>query len=240
MTGAPETTRVLLPDDEDWLSLFMGMEEPLLMQLALNARAVQEGDEEVWELPPNLDGIGAHQAWGRLFGALPEPLRHTGTNIGRYEPNRERPAGRYALYAPDGRWEHTPLYPADVDPHDVAAVAAVLTHFRAALDGTDHTQLGDFLQQMADDWADPGREGNDRQMVEDFLRGLSVWQLPHQPDVDVLLEAVAAAGPGDETPERIVLTAPQEDAYQTFMRRVSAAVAGNSPHDYALHRYANS
>ncbi|MFI8944799.1 hypothetical protein [Streptomyces syringium] len=46
--------------------------------------------------------------------------------------------------------------------------------------------------------------------------------------------------PGDETSERIVLTPPQEDAYQTFMRRVSAAVAGNSPHDYALHRYANS
>ncbi|MFJ8388653.1 hypothetical protein ACIQ9Q_29830 [Streptomyces sp. NPDC094438] len=230
--------RVLLPDDEDWLSLFMGMEEPLLMQLALNARAAQQGDEEVWELPPDLDGVGAHEAWGRLFQALPEPLRHTGTNIGRSEPNRDRPAGCYALYAPDGRWEHTPLYPADVDPRDIATVAAVLAHFRTALDGTDHTQLGDFLQQMADDWADPGREGNDRQMVEDFLRGLSVWQLPHQPDVDVLLEAVA--GPGGETPERIVLTPPQEDAYQTFMRRVSAAVTGNSPHDYALHRYANS
>ncbi|WP_432140085.1 hypothetical protein [Streptomyces sp. bgisy154] len=238
MTDAPKA-RVLLPDDEDWLSLFMGMEEPLLMQLALNARADQEGDEEVWELPPDLDGVGAHEAWGRLFQALPEPLRHTGTNIGRSEPNRDRPAGSYALYAPDG-WEHTALYPADVDPRDVAAVAAVLAHFRKALDGTDRTQLGDFLQQMADDWADPGREGNDRQMVEDFLRGLSVWQLPHQPDVDVLLEAVTVAGPGGETPERIVLTPPQEDAYQSFIRRVSAAVAGNSPFDYALHRFANS
>ncbi|MFD3890711.1 hypothetical protein [Streptomyces microflavus] len=240
MNSAPEKTRVLLPDDEDWLSLFMGMEEPLLMQLALNARAVQKGDDEVWELPTDLDGIGAYEAWGRLFGALPEPLRHTGTNIGRSVPDQEQPAGRYTLYAPDGRWEHTPLYPADVDLRDVAAVAAVLAHFRTALDGTDGTQLGDFLQQMADDWADPGREGNDRQMVEDFLRGLSLWHLPHQPDVDVLLEAVTAAGPGAETPERIVLTLPQEDAYQAFMRRVSAAVAGNSPHDYALHRYANS
>lgn len=240
MTDAPETNRVLLPDDEDWLALFIGMEEPLLMPLALNARAIQAGDEEVWELPPDLNGIGAHQAWGRLYGALPEPLRHTGTNIGRSVPNRERPAGCYALYAPDGRWEHTPLYPADVDPHDIAPVAAVLTHFRTALDGTDRTQLGDFLQQMADDWADPGREGNDRQMVEDFTRGLSVWQLPHQPDADVLLEAVAVAGPGDETPERIILTLPQEDAYQTFMRRVSAAVAGKSPHHYALHRFASS
>lgn len=240
MTDAPEKTRVLLPDDEDWLSLFMGMEEPLLLQLALNARAVQQGDEDVWELPPNLDGAGAYEAWGRLFQALPEPLRHTGTNIGRYEPDRERPAGRYALYAPDGRWEHTSLYPAAADPGDVATVAAVLDHFRTALDGTDHTQLADFLQQVADDWADPGREGNARQMVQDFTRGLSVWQLPHQPDADVLLEAVTAAGPDDETPERIVLTPPQEDAYQTFMRRVSAAVTGNSPHDYALHRFANS
>ncbi|MGA5643268.1 hypothetical protein ACPCTN_31580 [Streptomyces cinereoruber] len=240
MTDTPAKTRALLPDDEDWLSLFMGMEEPLLMQLALNARAVQEGDEDVWDLPSDLDGVGAHEAWGRLFQALPEPLRHTGTNIGRSAPDRNRPAGCYTLYAPDGRWEHTPLYPADVDPADVATVAAVLDHFRTALDGTDHTQLADFLQQMADDWADPGREGNDRQMVEDFTRGLSVWQLPHQPDVDVLLEAVAAAGPSDQAPERIVLTPPQEDAYQTFMRRVSAAVAGNSPHDYALHQFANN
>ncbi|MYS36346.1 hypothetical protein K388_07128 [Streptomyces sp. KhCrAH-43] len=238
MTDAPERTLVLLPDDEDWLSLFMGMEEPLLTQLALNSRAVQAGDEEVWELPQDLDGVGAHEAWGRLFQALPEPLRHTGRNIGRYEPNQERPTGRYTLYAPDSRWEHTPLYPADVDPRDVAAVAAVLAHFRTALDGTDHTELADFLQQMADDWADPGREGNAKRMVEDFTRGLSVWQLPHQPDTAVLLAAVA--GPGGETPERIVLTPPQEDAYQTFTRRVSAAVAGNSPHDYVLHHYANS
>ncbi len=167
-----------------------------------------------------------------------EPLRHTGTNIGRYHPDQNLPAGRYTLYAPDGRWEHTPLYPADIDPRDVAAVAAVLARFRTALDGTDHTQLADFLQQMADDWADPGREGNNRQMVEDFTRGLSLWQLPRQPDTGVLLAAVA--GPGGETPEQVVLTPPQEDAYQTFMRRVSAAVAGASPHDYALHHYANS
>ncbi|RPK32660.1 hypothetical protein EES39_38325 [Streptomyces sp. ADI92-24] len=240
MTDATETLRVLLPDDEDWLSLFMGMEEPLLMQLALNTRAVQEGDEEVWELPPGLDGVGVQEAWGRLFQALPEPLRHTGTNIARSQPNRDRPAGRYALYAPDGRWEHTALYPTDIDPRDVATVAAVLDHFRTAIEGKDHTQLADFLQQMADDWADPGREGNDRQMVDDFARGLSVLRLPHQPDVDVLLEAVAGAGPGDGAPGRIVLAPAQEDAYQTFMRRVSAAVAGNSPHDYALHRYANN
>ncbi|QIP74654.1 hypothetical protein [Streptomyces sp. VN1] len=133
MTDTPVKPRVLLPDDEDWLSLFMGMEEPLLMQLALNARAVQEGDEEVWDLPPGLDGVGAHEAWGRLFQALPEPLRHTGRNIGRSEPDRNRPAGCYTLYAPDGRWEHTPLYPADVDPRDVATVAAVLDHSRGIL-----------------------------------------------------------------------------------------------------------
>ncbi|MFE2529463.1 hypothetical protein ACFXEL_35150 [Streptomyces sp. NPDC059382] len=238
---APERLRVLLPDDEDWLSLFMGMEEPLLIQLDLNARAAQQGGEDVWELPPGLDAIGAREAWDRLFQALPEPLRHTGANIGRSEPSRERPAGQqYALYAPDGRWEHTPLYPADVDPRDVATVAAVLAHLHTAIDGTGHAQLGDFLQLIADEWADPGREGSGRQMVEDFVRGLSVWQLPHQPDTDVLLEAVAAAGPDGETPERIVLTPQQEDAYQTFMRRVSAAVTGSSPHDYALHRYTNS
>lgn len=240
MTENPAQRRVLLPDDEDWLALFMNMEEPLLQQLALNTRAVRAGEEDVWQLPADLDGTAAHDAWGRLFQALPAPLRHTATNTGRYVPSAARPPGQYTLYAPDGRWEHTPLYPADVDPRDVATVAAVLDHFRKALDGTDHTQLGDFLQQMADDWADPGREGNDRQMVQDFTRGLSVWHLPHQPDVDVLLEAVAAADRGDQAPERIVLTSPQEDAYQSFMRRVSAAVAGNSPHDYALHQFANS
>lgn len=239
MTDAPEEHRVLLPDDEDWLSLFMGMEEPLLMQLALNTRATIMGRTDVWEMPADMDGIAAHDAWGRLFRAMPEPLRHTGTNTGRSVPSGDRPAGQYTLHAPDGRWEHTPLYAADVDPRDIATVAAVLDHFRTALDGSDHTQLGDFLQQMADDWADPGREGNHRKMVEDFTRGLSVWQLPHQPDVDVLLEVVNMTDVGDETPERIVLTLPQEDAYQSFMHRVSSAVAGSSPHDYALHRYAN-
>lgn len=240
MTDAPEQVRVLLPDDEDWLSLFMGMEEPLLMQLALNTRAAQAGDEEVWEMPPGLDGAAAHEAYGRLFQALPAPLRHAARNIERSAPDPDRPAGRYALYAPDGRWEHTALYPADIDPRDVATVAAVLAHFRTAIEGKGHTQLGDFIQQMADDWADPGREGNDRRMVDDFARGLAVLELPHQPDVDVLLEAVTVAGHGDGAADRIVLAPPQEGAYQSFMRRVSAAVAGNSPHDYALHRYANS
>lgn len=240
MTEPTGALRVLLPDDEDWLSLLMGMEEPLLMQLALNTRAAQAGDEEVWEMPQGLDGAAAHEAYGRLYQALPEPLRHTARNIARSEPDRDRPAGRYTLYAPDGRWEHTPLYPADVDPRDIATVAAVLAHFRTAIEGKDCTQLGDFLQQMADDWADPGREGNARQMVDDFDRGLSVLQLPHEADADVLLEAVTVAGPDGEAPERIVLGPPQEDAYQTFMRRVSAAVTGNSPHDYALHRFANS
>lgn len=93
MTENPAQRRVLLPDDEDWLALFMNMEEPLLQQLALNTRAVRAGEEDVWQLPADLDGAAAHDAWGRLFQALPAPLRHTATNTGRYVPSAARPPG---------------------------------------------------------------------------------------------------------------------------------------------------
>ncbi|MEU9480805.1 hypothetical protein [Streptomyces sp. NPDC048191] len=239
MTETPNRRRVLLPDDEDWLALFMNMEEPLLQQLALNSRAVCAGEEDVWELPADLDGAAAHDAWGRLFQALPEPLRHTATNTGRYRPSDAQPAGKYTLYAPDGRWEHTALYPADIDPRDVDTVASVLAHFRRAVEGQDDTELADFLEQMAGDWAEPGRDGDPKQLVDFFARGLAVLHLDDQPDTKVLLAAVAAAG-GEEAPERIVLTPAQEDAYQRFATRLSSAVAGTSAHDYALHRFANN
>ncbi|MFC8223842.1 hypothetical protein ACFUTY_37445 [Streptomyces sp. NPDC057362] len=239
MTETPARRRVLLPDDEDWLALFMNMEEPLLLQLALNTRAVRDGEEDVWQLPADLDGAAAHDAWGRLFQALPAPLRHTATNTNRSVPNDARPPGQYILYAPDGRWEHTPLYPADIDPRDVDTVAAVLAHFRRAVEGHDDTQLADFLEQLADDWAEPGRNGDPEKLVNDFARGLAVLHLDRQPDTKVLLTAVAAAGPGQEPPERIVLTPAQEDAYQRFATRLSSAVAGTTAHDYTLHRFAN-
>ncbi|KUF17410.1 hypothetical protein [Streptomyces silvensis] len=242
-TGSTQPRRVLLPDDEDWLAQLMGMEEPLLMQLALNSRAAAEGREDVWEMPADLDGAAVHDAFGRLYQALPAPLRHTAANTGRSVPDSNRPAGTYTLYAPDGRYEYTPLYPADVDPDDVAVLAAALAHFRTALEGTDGTDLADFLQQMADEWSEPGRrrEPDDgTRLVDSFAHGLAVLQLPHQPDTEQLLDAVAATAPGSEAvPARIVLTEAQNDAYQRFMTRVSAAVT-EGRHDYALHRYATS
>ncbi|TGN72208.1 hypothetical protein E5083_30175 [Streptomyces bauhiniae] len=243
MTGDTESRRVLLPDDEDWLAQLMGMEEPLLMQLALNTRAAAAGDQDVWEMPAGLDGAAVHDAFGRLYQALPAPLRHTAANTGRSVPDRDRPAGTYTLRAPDGRYEYTPLYPADVDPGDIAVLAAALAHFRTALQGTDGTELADFLQQIADEWSEPGRhqEPDDgTRLVDSFARGLAVLQLPRQHDTEQLLDAVAAAAPGSETvPEQIVLTETQNDAYQRFMTRVSAAVT-DGRHDYALHRFATS
>ncbi|GHH54520.1 hypothetical protein [Streptomyces candidus] len=231
--------RLLLPDDEDWLGLLMGMEEPLLLQLSLNTRDARAGDEDVWEVPADLDTVAAHDAWGRIIQALPEPLREGARNSGRYVPAETRPAGQYTLYAPDGRYEHTPLYPVNIDQNDVAALVALLGHLRRALEGKGGSQLGEFLESLAGDWAEPGREPDAKRLVGDFARALAVLQLERQPDVELLLNALAAVGPDERATDPIVLSPPQEDAYQRYMTRVSSAVAGGDRHEYALHRFAN-
>ncbi|WP_329021106.1 hypothetical protein [Streptomyces sp. NBC_01601] len=238
MTDTPSRL-ALLPDDEDWLGLLMGMEEPLLLQLSLNTRDARAGDEEVWEVPEDLDGIAAHDAWGRIFQALPEPLREGARNTGRYVSSEARPAGQYTLYAPDGRYEHTPLYPVDIDQNDVATLAALLAHLRRALEGGGGTQLGEFLDALAGDWAEPGRDPDAKRLVGDFARALAVLRLEPQPDTELLLNALAAAGPDERATAPIVLSPSQEDAYQRYMTRVSSAVAGGDRHEYALHRFVN-
>src|SRR5262245_17034023 len=103
-TTAAATPR-LLPADENFLGDLVSLEEPLLIWLGQTTRDTRADEEDVWQLPPTLDGEKAHAAWGDILTALPEGLRR-----GWYALRAgEEPKGGNRLYGPDG-YEHTPLY----------------------------------------------------------------------------------------------------------------------------------
>ncbi|MGW6605170.1 hypothetical protein [Streptomyces sp. NPDC055036] len=222
----------LLPADEHFLADFFDLEEPLLMWLDQTTRDARAGADDVYELPAGLDGEAAHEAWARIFAALPEGLRNErhALRTGEEVKNGNKVVG------PDG-YEYTPLYAVPADPADVEVLVALLDHFRKALAReTGYADLHSILDD-ASEWY--GNESADRvpenaeKVVARLARAVAVLQLQDD-DAQALLAAVTVAGPD----RRIVLTAQQEHAAARYFDRVITAVTeGKPPVERALARF---
>ncbi|GAB2717268.1 hypothetical protein [Kitasatospora kifunensis] len=192
MSTAPEpqdrTAVLLLPASEDVLGPLLRLEEPLLWWLR------PDGDpDDFWELPEGLDGEAVYQAYNRVLDALPgEVIRLV--NTGLYElPLAVQPI------APDGRWEHAPLYVVEVASADVTVLARLGAELRRALSSEPGTAgLREFLDQVAE-WRsseDPsGGPVTTATVVREALQGVAVL-LQEQGLPEELDGQIAAADPG--------------------------------------------
>ncbi|MGK4578439.1 hypothetical protein [Kitasatospora sp. HPMI-4] len=211
---------MLLPENEEWLHALFVIEDPLLVALAEASNRAAAGDEDAPRLPEGLDGEAVYAAWGRIVRALPEPLWKKDVSLGGHQ-----------LFAPDGRWEHTPLYAVEIDPADVEQLASLFDHLRTAAHRAGE-DLFVLLEEAAEERAEPGRRPVVQQVVADVARAVSALQLDAtDDDTRTLLQALAAAAPG----ERIVLTEAQEEAYRRLADRFTLAIA--DPGDQALTRF---
>lgn len=213
----------LLPADENFLADLLDLEEPLLMWLSQTTRDARAGADDVYKLPAGLDGEAAHDAWGRVFEALPEGLRDERHALAA---SRDATNGN-KVFGVDG-YEYTPLYAASVDPTDVEVLVALLDHFRKALAyEPGHADLHSLLDE-AGEWygnESPGRVPESAEKVVNRLaRAVAVLQLQDD-DTAVLLAAVTAAGPDG----RIVLTETQEQAARRYFDRLITTVTEGKP-----------
>ena len=207
--------RFLLPADEGFLGDLFSLDEPLLMWLADATQGAVDGDEDAWRLPAGLDGTAVYDAFIRLVTALPEGLREWWTALSR--GGSEDGIGNTVLGV-DG-YEYTPVYAADLDPADVAALVGLLGHCRRALAREDgYTDLHSLLDDAAEWSANEGDHGprTATQVVDRLARVVAVLEL-RDDDTDVLLSAVAAGG-------RVRLTGPQEEAMRRYSANLVVAV----------------
>lgn len=218
------STQRLLPADENFLGDLFSLGEPLLLWLDQTTRDARAGDEDVWQLPTGLDGQKAHSAWGNILAALPDGLRNEAHAL---RTGREAEDGN-RVYGPDG-YEHTPLYAVRLDQADVEVLAALLDHFRKAVARQEgYLDLCNLLTDVGEEY---GSDSHNRlpetaQQVTDRLsRTLAVLQLERDTDIEMLLQAVTAAGPDG----RIDLTAAQEGAAERVTDRVITATTAGRP-----------
>lgn len=207
-------TTHLVPDDEDWMALLQGLEEPLL--IGVSGRP----DDEGWKLPWILTSHQPREAWWRIYQAVRNSLAEA----------RQR-----RLLAASGRRELAPLALAELADPDVGVLATVAEECNRALAGLGSRDLAELLHEVAGGF-DTGAE----QLVRDLARVVATLRLrldartgaeDQLADVDVLTAAVRSTS-GDET-----LTADQERAYGRFMRRWVEAMNGDA-HDQALRLFA--
>ncbi|MFD3907833.1 hypothetical protein ACFXOL_11010 [Streptomyces californicus] len=227
-----DTAPRLLPAHESFLADFFDLEEPLLIWLDETTRDTRAGADDVYTLPAGLDGEAAHEAWGRIFAALPEGLRDERRTMLTGE---EHATGNTVL-GTDG-YEYTPLYAVPVDQADVEVLVALLDHARKALAyEPGHADLHSLLDQAGEQY---GNEGVDRtpenaeQVVARLARAVAVLQLQDD-DTAALVAAVTAAGPD----RRVQLTADQEQAAaRYFDRLITATTEGKPAVERALARF---
>ncbi|MCQ8194624.1 hypothetical protein [Streptomyces rugosispiralis] len=227
-----DTALRLLPAHESFLADFFDLEKPLLIWLDQTTRDARDGADDVYELPASLDGEAAHEAWGRIFAALPEGLRDERRTLLTGE---EHATGNTVL-GTDG-YEYTPLYAAPIEAADVEVLVALLDHFRKAVAReSGYADLHSLLVHAGEQY---GNEGADRvpetaeQVVNRLARVVAVLQLQDD-DAQALLAAVTAAG----LDRRIVLTEEQEQAARRHFDRVITAVTeGKPPVERALARF---
>ena len=199
-------TTALLLHDEDWWHAFSSVEEPLLMALDQNTRAIRAGSEDVWET--DVDGDAAHKAWGRIWDAMPTDLRYWNTGD-----------DKVPVFCNTDGYEYAALHLVVLDPADVAALAAPVEALRAAV-GTA-TDLADLLREIADlsdcGLFERGERRDPARVVDQLAAAVAPLQLP--PDADTELLLATRIGPDGRT----VLSADQEAAHRRFIRRFLAA-----------------
>lgn len=186
---------VLVPDlDDEITAVLTAIEETLLQIRAYESECMGAGDD--LHLPRPLAREAALEAVRRLWEALAPS-----------QGERARSAWLGKTYAPDGRYEHTPLRVLHVDQADVEILAATAKAF---------ANPGDPYGVVADIVAGFGREqlhGEDLVMRTAQLAG--VLDLEHDDDSRALAKALTAAGPTAD----LVLTAELEEAYGRFVDR---------------------
>ncbi|MEU8134951.1 hypothetical protein [Streptodolium elevatio] len=184
---------VLLPEDEDLAALLRLVDEPLLSGL----RLVDPDDAEEfgqWKVPDTFALEQAYDAFGRIWAALPEPVR------------RPADASSDWLAAPDGARALVPVHAVHIDPDDLAVLWHALEELRSALAGRRDDQLLDLLGQVADT-GEEARTLGPVGLVDALARLLAI--LAHTPDPG-LANALRRRAAGDT----LVLGQAQYAAYR--------------------------
>lgn len=166
--AAQEAARpvVLLPEDEDLAALLRLVDEPLISGLRLDPPGQAEEFGQ-WDLPDTFAMDRAYRAFGRVWAALPEPVR------------QPREGTESWLAAPDGARTLVPVHAVRIDPDDLAVLWQALDDLRSALAGTRTDQLGELLAQVVDMDAE-ARQIGPAGLVDALARLLAV--LTHTPD----------------------------------------------------------
>ena len=137
----------LVPDLDDELTVALASVEELLLTLA-----AWEDEDPGLGLPPPLAGRAALEATGRLSAALAPT-----------QGDRARQAGRTGrLLGPDGRYEHLPFRLAEVDPADVAALAAAARELGSP-------SAGDAVRDAVEAGADMAYGSHDQTSCEQLV-----------------------------------------------------------------------
>jgi hypothetical protein len=187
----------LVPDLDDELTVALASVEELLLTLA-----AWEGEDSGLGLPVPLAGRVALEATGRLWAALAPT-----------QGNRARQAGRTGrLFGPDGRYEHLPFRLADVDPGDVATLAAAARELgspSASDPARDAVEVGADMAYGCHD------ETSCEQLVMRVAQIAGLLDLAETADTTVLRGLLETAGPAGD----VVLTVDAEAAYQHLAGR---------------------
>jgi hypothetical protein len=202
------TTLVLVLDEKGFRELVDGIEEPLLLQMAVAEEADREG-EQPYVLPaPIADGV-ALAAWDRVHRAV----RH-----------RSTPPTGYRLLAPGGGYQHRRLHVAAVATSDLEVFERALQMLIRALMPDDEPDLTDLLAEIAIDYST-----SPVNMVGELARVLVVLRLASEEATAVLVAALTAKAVS--IADDIVLTDEQESAYQQTVRRINRLLTAANPID---------
>lgn len=213
----------LVPDDEA-LNGLLRRADTLLETLAINLEDSQE-DPEPWRFPAPLADRTAVDAMDRVADAV----RARSTTW--WQDNPEGPW----LYAPDGHYQHTPVRVVLIDPQDLATLeAAVHTCIRALTPGAGQGDpaLADLAEVIGQVELDDDHIGHrppisGRRGLDALARVVALLDLAPDADTQILATLVT-----DQAAD-IVLTEPQEAAYQRMSNRWTALISDADP----LHRY---
>ncbi|MFF3013388.1 hypothetical protein [Streptomyces sp. NPDC057939] len=212
----------LLPAHPAFLADLHQLEEPLLIWLDDMAFQTRFGHDDVWGLPPGLDGEAPRTALINVQRALPKPLRQQmyALTDARDVEGANRIVGR------DGH-EHTPLYAVGLDRADIDVLSGLLGHLRRALDEEDgYAALRSVLEE-AGDWygCEYGtRPETPAEVVCRIARTVAVLDTDTA-DTRLLLRALHTAGGTG----RIVLTEAEDKAASRYLQHVATVTAPDAP-----------